>query len=65
MATQIAVMNPVHSRRVRRRNLLAKGCLPLKKDCLPDNCLLRTRGLVPRNRGLVPKPSKIVNFLLR
>ncbi|MDR1269478.1 MAG: hypothetical protein LBK82_08135 [Planctomycetaceae bacterium] len=25
---QIAVLNPVHCRRVRRRNLLAKGCPP-------------------------------------
>ncbi|MDR1270319.1 MAG: hypothetical protein LBK82_12425 [Planctomycetaceae bacterium] len=36
LSTQIVIVNLVHSRRVRRRNLLAKGC--------PPPCLFRLKG---------------------
>ncbi|MDR1268451.1 MAG: hypothetical protein LBK82_02895 [Planctomycetaceae bacterium] len=44
-ATQIAVVNRVHSRRVRRRDLLAKGRLPC--GCPLDDCLPLTK--IPLN----------------
>ncbi|MDR1269035.1 MAG: hypothetical protein LBK82_05890 [Planctomycetaceae bacterium] len=40
-ATPFTVVYLIHCRRVRRRNLLAKGCPPYVY--LPDDCLLLTR----------------------
>ncbi|MDR1270195.1 MAG: hypothetical protein LBK82_11785 [Planctomycetaceae bacterium] len=37
MATSFAIVPLIPSRRVRRRNLSAKGCLP--DGCLPSGCL--------------------------
>ncbi|MDR1268369.1 MAG: hypothetical protein LBK82_02480 [Planctomycetaceae bacterium] len=41
-ATQFAVVNWIHCRRVRRRDLLAKG-RPPTKGCPPDDCLPLTK----------------------
>ncbi|MDR1268515.1 MAG: hypothetical protein LBK82_03215 [Planctomycetaceae bacterium] len=46
MATSFAVVNLVHSRRVRRRDLSAKG-RPPTKGCPPDDCLSLTKILFP------------------
>ncbi|MDR1268504.1 MAG: hypothetical protein LBK82_03160, partial [Planctomycetaceae bacterium] len=41
MATQFAIVNLIHGRRVRRRDLSAKG-RPPTKGRLPDDCLFST-----------------------
>ncbi|MDR1269486.1 MAG: hypothetical protein LBK82_08175 [Planctomycetaceae bacterium] len=44
-ATQFAVVNWVHCRRIRRRDLLAKG-RPPTKGCPPHNCRPLTKILL-------------------
>ncbi|MDR1268115.1 MAG: hypothetical protein LBK82_01190 [Planctomycetaceae bacterium] len=44
LSHNFAVVNLIHCRRVRRRNLSAKGCLP--RGCPPDDCLPLTKILL-------------------